>query len=178
MPFYVYKTTNLLNGKYYVGVHNKNDDYYLGSGILLNKAIKKYGRISFSKEILKEFKTSKAAYNYEKVIVTDDLVLDKNCYNLALGGKGGNIHSSKTIEKIRKAVLNTPKESILRRNLLLKGRKKSKETIEKIRKSLIGRKMPESVRKKISKAMKGKPGRIPSQETRDKISRTLRQKRK
>lgn len=48
----IYKTTNLLNGKIYVGQDTRNNPYYLGSGILLNKAIKKYGRKNFVKETI------------------------------------------------------------------------------------------------------------------------------
>lgn len=42
----VYKTTNIINGKYYIGVHkttNPNDSY-LGSGKAIKEAIKKYGK--------------------------------------------------------------------------------------------------------------------------------------
>ena len=50
---YIYQTTNLINGKKYIGKHIGyiNDDY-LGSGIILNKAISKYGKENFKKEIL------------------------------------------------------------------------------------------------------------------------------
>ena len=54
---YVYKTTNKENGKYYVGVHkseNIKTDSYLGSGYILAKAIEKYGKESFEREILNE----------------------------------------------------------------------------------------------------------------------------
>jgi hypothetical protein len=46
MNYFIYKTTNLLNGKYYIGMHvtNQIDDGYLGSGKYLNNAIKKYGK--------------------------------------------------------------------------------------------------------------------------------------
>ena len=37
----IYKTTNLINGKYYIGKDIHNNPKYLGSGIALRKAIEK-----------------------------------------------------------------------------------------------------------------------------------------
>jgi len=48
----IYKTTNTINGKIYVGKHNKDNDDYLGSGKLLKRAMKKYGKEYFCLEIL------------------------------------------------------------------------------------------------------------------------------
>lgn len=53
---YIYKTTNLINGKFYVGRHSSNKepekDRYLGSGKNFIKALKKHRRINFKREIL------------------------------------------------------------------------------------------------------------------------------
>ncbi len=86
----VYKTTNIKNGKYYIGKHStKNlDDGYLGSGVLLKRAIKKYGKGSFTREILSEHDTSESAFDEECVIVNEDFVNMSCTYNLTIGGHG------------------------------------------------------------------------------------------
>ena len=65
---YIYKTTNMVNGKIYVGQHksNKFDSYYKGSGKLLHEALNKYGVDNFSVEVLEECDT--AEYMNEREI--------------------------------------------------------------------------------------------------------------
>lgn len=93
--YVVYETTNLINGKYYIGVHKQNGTKYLGSGKLLKKAVTKYGRPNFSVFILKTFSNKKSAYAYEEVVVNNTLVNNPNCYNLRVGGYGwDNIDNS------------------------------------------------------------------------------------
>ena len=79
--YIVYETTNLIDGKYYIGVHCGNNPKYLGSGKYLKNAIKIYGR-----ETLREFNNSKDAYEFEKLIVDECLVGNINCYNICVGG--------------------------------------------------------------------------------------------
>ena len=62
----VYKTTNLINGKVYIGKDRNNNPKYLGSGILLQKAIKKYGKENFIKETLFESKNEAEINEVEK----------------------------------------------------------------------------------------------------------------
>ena len=71
MYHYVYKTINLINNKYYIGVHStsKLNDKYLGSGQIIKSAILKYGRSNFKLEILKYFETRDLALAYEKEII-------------------------------------------------------------------------------------------------------------
>ena len=86
---YFYKITNNINDHFYYGIHstdNLNDDY-MGSGVRLRHAYKKYGIENFSKEILKFFDSREAAADYELEIVTEELVRDENCYNLIIGGE-------------------------------------------------------------------------------------------
>jgi hypothetical protein len=92
----VYKTTNTLNGRYYIGVHQTDDldDDYLGSGKLLKQAIKKYGREAFTREYLAIFESADKMFALEGELVTSDLVVDTLCYNLKEGGNGGwQIHN-------------------------------------------------------------------------------------
>tara|TARA_R110000824_G_scaffold159803_1_gene334285 strand:+ start:753 stop:1547 length:795 start_codon:yes stop_codon:yes gene_type:complete len=84
----VYKTTNTVNGKIYIGVHQtKNpNDAYLGSGLLLRRALKKYGRAVFTKEVLHDFNTPEEMLVREREIVTTAFKRDPMTYNLVEGG--------------------------------------------------------------------------------------------
>ena len=88
---FLYKTTNLTNGKFYYGMHstNKLQDGYLGSGKYLRYAIKKYGVENFKLEILEFFDSREALVEAEKSLVTQLQVEDSNCMNLKPGGSGG-----------------------------------------------------------------------------------------
>ena len=96
---YFYKITNNINGHFYYGVHNTNDldDGYMGSGTRLHYAYKKYGIENFTKEILKYFSSSKEAFEYEAEIVTENVVQDISCYNVATGGKYSFKHTQNTV---------------------------------------------------------------------------------
>lgn len=86
---YFYKITNNINQHFYYGVHNTDNlnDGYMGSGSRLKYAIKKYGKNSFTKEILKYFDTEKAAFEYESTVVDEKMILNPDCYNIVLGGQ-------------------------------------------------------------------------------------------
>lgn len=82
---YVYKITNTVNNKFYVGVHyGYVDDSYMGSGKLIKQAVEKYGKECFIKEILAEFDNALEAFNYEtNLIQTEKLYENKDSYNLS-----------------------------------------------------------------------------------------------
>lgn len=91
--FTVYKITNKINDRYYIGVHktSKPLDRYLGSGLAIKKAIKKYGRQNFTKQILYFCESKLDAFLFEKQLVSQHLG-DPLCYNLMQGGFGGFDH--------------------------------------------------------------------------------------
>jgi group I intron endonuclease len=99
----VYKTTNLVNQKFYIGVHATNNlnDGYLGSGKLLKRAIKKYGIENFKREILFDFETLDEAYSKEGELVTSGFIENQDNYNLRTGGEGGT-PSSASREKLKR----------------------------------------------------------------------------
>jgi predicted transcriptional regulator len=65
---YLYKITNNINGKYYIGRHSTDnlDDSYYGSGVGILNSITKYGKENFSKEILHQCETTEELWELEK----------------------------------------------------------------------------------------------------------------
>lgn len=118
---YIYKTVNLKNNKFYIGKHStdKIDDGYLGSGKHLKSSIKKYGKESFSREILSFFNSEKELDDAEREFITEDLIQNPLCYNLATGGEGGmrlkNI-SAKDLSLKAAATLKANPEKLKARN--------------------------------------------------------------
>ena len=91
MLYTVYKTTNLINGKFYIGTHKTNDpnDDYMGSGTLLRRAIEKYGRDNFRKDVLFLLDNPADMFAKEAELVDEEFLSENNTYNLKLGGCGG-----------------------------------------------------------------------------------------
>lgn len=56
----IYKIINLVNNKIYIGQEKQFNSNYFGSGLLILKAITKYGISSFKKEIIEDNIESKA----------------------------------------------------------------------------------------------------------------------
>ena len=69
--FGLYKITNLINGKMYIGQHTTSnlDDGYMGSGVALRNAFKKYGIENFRKEWIMFCGDSDELNYYERVFV-------------------------------------------------------------------------------------------------------------
>jgi len=87
----IYKITNLLNGKIYIGQHKTKNLYdgYLGSGKTLNKALNKHGINNFKKEYLFVFDNFEEMNNKEKELVNEEFIKRKDTYNITLGGAYG-----------------------------------------------------------------------------------------
>ena len=90
----IYKTTNTKNGKIYVGKSSIDNPLYLGSGIILNQAIKKYGKQYFIREVLEECDNSIVDAR-EKHWISLLKSTDRNIgYNITDGGTGGDTVSN------------------------------------------------------------------------------------
>jgi group I intron endonuclease len=91
MFYYLYKITNLVNNKIYVGVHKTRNlnDGYMGSGKVILSAIEKYGKQNFVKEILEYFDTASDMFSRENEIVNEEFLKRDDVYNLRKGGSGG-----------------------------------------------------------------------------------------
>lgn len=135
----IYKTINLINDKWYIGMDSNNDPNYLGSGLLLSRAIRKYGKENFKKELLEE--TNDLANREIYWIKETNAVNDPMSYNIAAGGKGGNTRAGYSKEEL--------KESNQRMSEAHKGEKNH----------FYGKTHSEEFKRRKSKSMKGK---IPS----------------
>ena len=170
MYFYtIYKTVNLIDGKIYIGKHkakNPNGDY-LGSGFMIKRAINKYGKVNFEKTVLYIFNNEEEMNLKEIEIVNEDFILQKNTYNIALGGQGGNLlieykHSDETKDKIRRSMLgskknlsNEQRKIMAEKTVLLHtGSKRSLKTKEKMKISQTNKIKSDITKRKISESVK------------------------
>ena len=87
----IYKITNTVNGKIYIGAHSTTDinDSYMGSGNNIKLAIKKHGVGNFTKDILYVFDCVVECYKKESEIVNEKFISRKDTYNISLGGLHG-----------------------------------------------------------------------------------------
>ena len=165
---YVYQTTNLINAKQYVGYHfGELDDGYLGSGTIIQQALKKYGKENFEKEILY---VSKSQYIAKDVMEPFYISLLKPRYNIAEGGEGGD--PTKYMSPERKAEIR--KNSSEKMKIYYSNPENRKKRSEEN----MGRKPTLQARKNMSEAVKGEKnhffGEKHKQETKDKISEKLK----
>lgn len=162
---FIYLTTNKTNNKKYVGFHSTNNlnDGYIGSGKILKKSIKKYGRENFSFEIL-EFCNDRSWQKKEIYWIEELKSLIPDGYNITKGGQGslGRKFSEESIKKIsnskRGQLSGIPLSESHKNKIRLgnKGQIRSVETCKRIGESKRGntwnrgRKHTEETRKNMS----------------------------
>jgi len=124
----IYKTTNLVNGKIYIGQDSKNNPDYLGSGKIIKRAIKKHGKDNFTKEIIESCVSKEGLDERERYWIGKLNSTNKTIgYNITDGGEGclGLRHSDETkrIMRLNNMGSNNPmygkrlsEESISRRS--------------------------------------------------------------
>lgn len=110
---YIYKTTNLINNNFYIGMHSTSnlDDGYLGSGKRLRYSIRKYGKENFKKEILEFLPNRKLLSDRERELINEELINETLCMNLVYGGDGGFISEEgykKGAKKMLEIIWNDP----------------------------------------------------------------------
>ena len=118
---FIYRTTNLINGRYYLGMHSTNriDDGYLGSGKRLYYELNKYGRNNFKFEILEQFGSREELVQAEINLITEEDIKNSNCLNLKSGGEGG---FSKEIQKIGSLAGNLEKTRLMKEDPAYRAR--------------------------------------------------------
>lgn len=99
MNHYVYRITNLINGKKYIGKRSCKckieNDKYMGSGVLIKKAISKYGLENFKKEIVAICNTDEEAYTKENEEIEKVKAWSNPMYyNMTDGGRGAGTGES------------------------------------------------------------------------------------
>ena len=162
MYYTIYKITNKINDKFYIGMHKTNnlDDGYMGSGKLIRRAMEKYGIENFTKEILHIFDNEEDMKNKEKELV----VISEDSYNLCDGGHGGfgYINRNKLQPKAGWNHTEEAKRKIARfGNQCFKGKKLSEEHKQKL--TFAGKTHSEQTKEKLRELGKLRVGEKSSQ---------------
>lgn len=153
---YIYKTTNNINGKIYIGLSSKEYDkhkWYLGSGVRIKLAVKKYGRSNFKKELLEECASLEELKSREKYWIQHwrDSIGLEFMYNIS---DGGDLVPSEICKKRGYSGQGNPNYG----NYWTDAQKKAQSEKIKGRSYLLGENNPSKnskVRKKISDGKKG-----------------------
>lgn len=112
----VYKITNIINGKVYIGQtkftaeerfeHHCKKALEENADFELSRAIKKYGKEKFKVEVLEEVKTREEACFFEIAYIKKYNSTNRDVgYNMTNGGEGGNTYLSKSDEEMKQIKL-------------------------------------------------------------------------
>lgn len=168
---YLYKTTCLITGRWYIGMHstNKLEDGYMGSGRRLRYSIRKHGEENHKKEILEFFASRELLVEAEINAITEDMIGDPMCMNLMGGGEGGFIseeHYENLKEKNSELQKEKWKDAEYRNKIvkvLYEGMKKHHKNRTNYN-TFEGKKHTEETKKRMSESSKGKgAGKLNSQ---------------
>ena len=177
---FIYITTNMVNGMKYLGQKKFDRIWknYLGSGAILRKAINKYGKENFVRNIVcicnSPEELNRAEYDLSVFL---DVVESPDWYNLCYGGGATNGYKRSDEEKamlsrIIKEKMNTPevraKMEIICANRDMSGENNPNYGNHKLageNNPNYGKKASDETRRKISEALSN-----PSEETRKKLS--------
>jgi group I intron endonuclease len=148
----IYKTTCIVTGKFYLGMHSTDnlDDGYLGSGSILSRSIKKYGKEKHTYEVLEFLPDRKTLSLREEQLITPELRANPMCMNIRTGGTGNQPgkalkEETKTKmsaslkqmwEKLKASGYQKPKQSpeqIANRVAKNTGQKRSEETKQRMK---------------------------------------------
>lgn len=130
MHHIIYKTTCLVTGKWYIGMHSSKheDDDYLGSGKIITASLRKHGRKNHVRTTIAIANSRQDLRLLEEQIVTVELLKDPLCMNLAVGGCGSGVG---------RVVTNATREKM---SIAKKGIKRSEESRKKQSESTRGEK--------------------------------------
>lgn len=152
---YLYKTTCLITGRYYIGMHStcNLEDGYMGSGKRLRYSLRKHGVENHKVEIITFFESRELLIEAEKKAITADMIADTNCMNLKEGGSCWPESANKNFTER----LETDEEFFKIHS------KRSSKTLKKTRKAgriinpdWTGKKHSDETKSLISKTKKGK----------------------
>lgn len=164
----IYKTTNLINGKQYIGSSINNNPNYLGSGSWIKLAIKKYGKENFKKEIIEYCLDKKHLKEREEYWIDYYDAFNSSKYYNATKKYCGN---SNITEEHKNKI-----SQINKNNKYNLGKKHSVITKSKISQSNLGKnKHSNDFKQKLSNKQKNNTyalGNILTIETKDKISKS------
>ncbi|MDG1950113.1 MAG: hypothetical protein P8J32_04865 [bacterium] len=162
---YIYKTTNTLTGRYYIGMHSTDviEDGYLGSGKRLRYSVRKYGAENHKREILEFVDTREELKAREAEVVNLDEIAKEGCMNLMPGGGGGLTTDPDALKRIRKGAsdwmhkLWKDPEFVERQRIKSSNQFKKAHADGKIKyDTFTGKKHSEESKNKMIKAMKNK----------------------
>ena len=174
---YIYKTTNLITNKIYIGQKKATRfiEHYKGSGKRLWVSIKKYGFDNFKVELIEECESQEELDEREKYwIAACDARNPDVGYNLAKGGLTSYGRSGSQAYWYGKHLPLDVRQKISLKQTNSKRKPCSEETKQKLRLANIGKKhnISEEKRKNIGRHPSYLKGKHLSDETKKKISET------